>query len=151
MTTSSANQIQSKPECKHRQSRSIRTFLIHDCPSMLATIKQIVAKHDRVAIIGWVTDSRTAFEAASMSYADLVVMDVEMHGLDSAEITRWLKQLQNPPAVFIVASHDTPNARARSRAAGADAFLDFSNNLEGELLTNIQRLFGDHAANQNGR
>src|SRR5208283_3067348 len=48
-----------------------------------------------------------------------------------------------PPIVFLVTSDDTPEARARCMAAGADVFLVKVANLVTQLLSAIQESFPD--------
>jgi CheY-like chemotaxis protein len=66
--------------------------------------------------------------------------------MDGAEAARRLKQLPNPPIIFVVTGDDTPEARARSMAAGADAFLVKAGNLAPRLLSAIQEFFPDDLA-----
>jgi CheY-like chemotaxis protein len=85
-------------------------------------LARIVSKNRRVSIVGSATDGRKAFFNALTLHLDLVVTDLHMPGMDGAEVARRLKQRPNPPIIFVVTSDDTPAARARSVAAGADAF-----------------------------
>jgi CheY-like chemotaxis protein len=73
----------------------------------------------------------------------LVVTDLHMPGLDGAEAAHLLKQRPNPPIIFVVTSDDTPEARARSMAAGADAFLVKAADLAPRVLSAIQEFFPD--------
>jgi len=124
-------------------TRTIRTFLADDLPLLIALLARIVSKDKRVAIVGSATDGPKALCNASTLEPDLVITDLHMPGLDGAEVTRRLKQCPNPPIVFIVTSDDTPEARARCMAAGADAFLVKAANLVPQLLAAIQESFFD--------
>ena len=124
-------------------TRTIRTFLADDLPLLLALLARIVSKDKRVAIVGSATDGRKALCDGSTLGPDLVVTDLHMPGLDGAEVTRLLKQSPNPPIVFILTSDDTPEARARCMAAGADVFLVKAGNLALRLLSVIQEFFPD--------
>ena len=124
-------------------TRTIRTFLAEDSPLLMALLARIVSKDKRVFIVGSATDGRKALWNASTLQLDLVVTDLHMPGMDGAEATRRLKQLPNPPIVFVVTSDDTPEARARCKAAGADAFLVKAGNLAPRLLSAIQEFFPD--------
>ncbi len=124
-------------------TRTIRTFLADDLPLLTALLARIVSKDKRVAIVGSATDGQEALCSASTLEPDLVVTDLHMPGLDGAEVARLLKQLPNPPIVFVVTSDDTPEAQARSLAAGADAFLVKGGNLVPQILSAIQEFFPD--------
>ena len=123
--------------------RTIRAFLTEDSPLLMALLARIVSKDKRVSIMGSATDGRKALCNASTLQLDLMVTDLHLPGLDGAEVTRLLKQQPNPPIVFIVTSDDTPEAQARSLAAGADAFLVKAGNLAPRLFFAIQEFFPD--------
>ena len=134
----------SPPENNCLPARTIRAFLAEDCPFLMALLARIVSKDKRVAIVGSATNGRKSLCNASALQLDLVVTDLHMPGLDGAEVTRLLKQQPNPPIVFVATSDDTPEAQARSLAAGADAFLVKAGNLAPRLLSAIQAFFPDN-------
>lgn len=137
------NKKQSQPKSSdgHSVTRTIRTYLVDDSPFMLVLLARMLAKDERILIVGSVTDSQKAFQSALMARPDLVLMDLHMPGMDGVEVTRWLKQLQNPPAVFMVTSDESPHAQTRCLRAGADAFLVKSPNLAVQLERAIQKFF----------
>ena len=124
-------------------SRTIRTLLAEDSPLLMALLARMVSMNQRVSIVGSATDGRKALCHASTLQLDLVVTDLDMPKLDGAEVARRLKQLPNPPIVFVVTSDDTPEARARCTVAGADVFLVKAGNLAARLLSAIQEFFPD--------
>jgi CheY-like chemotaxis protein len=124
-------------------ARPIRTFLAEDSPLLMALLARIVSKDKRVFIVGAAVDGRKAVCNARSLQPDLVITDLHMPGLDGAEATRLLKQRPNPPIIFVVTSDDTPEAWARCRASGADAFLVKAGNLVPRLLSAIQEFFPD--------
>jgi CheY-like chemotaxis protein len=127
----------------------IRTFLADDDPSMIALLGRILSTNERITIVGSGMDGRNALDSASKSQPDLVLMDRHMPGLDGAEATRRLKQLPNPPIIFLVTSDDSPESRARSLNAGADAFLVKAADLAVQLNTAIQNSFTDEVVEKN--
>ena len=124
-------------------TRTIRTFLAEDSPLLMVLLARIVSKDERVAIVGSATDGRRTLCNASTLRPDLVITDLHMPGVDGAEVARRLKQRPNPPIIFVVTSDDTPEARTRCQAAGADAFLVKAGNLAPRLLSVIQEFFPD--------
>ena len=121
--------------------RAIRTLLAEDSPLLMASLARIVSKNQKVFIVGSATNGRKALWNASTLQLDLVVTDLHMPRMDGAEATRRLKQLPNPPIIFVVTSEDAPEARARCLAAGADVFLVKAGNLAPRLLSAIQEFF----------
>ncbi len=124
--------------------RTIRTFVVDDDPIMLALLKWLLERDERIAIVGVATDSHKAFQPAAMSHPDLVLIDLHMPGLDGAQLTCWFKQLHNPPVIFIMTSDESREARTRSLAAGADAFLVKVTDLGEQLQSAIRNSFGEY-------
>jgi CheY-like chemotaxis protein len=124
-------------------ARPIRTLLVEDSPVMMVLLARTLAKDRRTFIVGSMSDGRKALGYASSLRPDLVVTDLHMPRMDGAEATRFLKQRPNPPIIFVVTSDDTPEARARCMAAGADAILVKAANLVSQLLSAIQEFFPD--------
>jgi DNA-binding NarL/FixJ family response regulator len=108
---------------------------------MLGLLGRILAKNDKIILVGSATDGQKAVRSASTLHLDLAVFDLHMPGLDGAEATRLLKKLPNPPTIFVVSSDDSFAARTRSLALGADAFLLKSTDLAAELHTAIKNFF----------
>ncbi len=139
--------IENSPRSVSRDIRlsgcAIHTFLAEDSPLLMALLARIIWKEKRAFIVGSATDGRKAVCNAPTLQPDLVITDLHMPGLDGAEVAHRLKQLPNPPIIFVVTSDDTPEARARSIASGADAFLVKAGNLAPWLLSAIQEFFPD--------
>lgn len=131
----------SVPRAGRRRDRIIRTVLAEDDPLLLALLARIVSKHKHVFIVGAVGDGRKALGYAVSLQPDLVITDLNMPGMDGGELTRRLKQLPNPPVVFVATAADSREARARCLAAGANAFLVKAGNLAPRLLSAIQEFF----------
>lgn len=152
MKTRTATPIRPAPKHTRFPGRTIRTFLVEDSPLLMALLARIVSRDERVFIVGAAADGRKAVGSVRSLQPDLVITDLHLPGLDGAETTRLLKQRPNAPTILVVTSDDTPEARSRSLAAGADAFLVKSANLAPQLLSTIRGLFSDGPKdNENAR
>ena len=137
-----------KPECSAPASncsptRTIRTCLAGGSPATMVWLARLLARDRRIAIVGAATDGGKAFRSASTLHPDLVLMDLHLPIVDGAEVARWLKQLQNPPIVFMVTPDASPAALTRSLNAGADAFLVKAADLGVQLQTAMRNFFPD--------
>ena len=121
--------------------RAIQTFLAEDSPLMTALLARILSGINRVTVVGSATDGWKAVCYASTLCPDLVLTDLNLPGLDGAEVTRRLKHQSNPPIIFVVTSDDTPESRARCLTAGADAFFVKGLELPAQLKTAIRNCF----------
>ena len=131
----------SAPKDGRLSTGTIRTFLAEESPLLMASLARIVSKNERIFIVGAVGDGRKALTFASSLQPALVITDLHIPGLDGAETTRLLKQRPNPPIIFVVTSDDRPEARSRSLAVGADAFLVKSDKFVSRILATIQDFF----------
>jgi two-component system cell cycle response regulator DivK len=91
-------------------------------------------------------DGEKGLAAALAERPDIILMDLELPGMDGWEAARRLKSDPRTRSIPIVAlsAHVLADARARALAAGCDEFdskpVDFD-----RLLTTIRRLLGRHA------
>jgi CheY-like chemotaxis protein len=91
-------------------------------------------------------DGEKGCTAALAERPDIILMDLELPGMDGWEAARRLKSHPDTRSIPIIAlsAHVLPDARERALAAGCDAFdgkpVDFD-----RLLTTIRRLLGRKA------
>ena len=89
-------------------------------------------------------DGADAWRQLEKSDIDLLVSDIEMPNMDGLALTRAVRtsdRLANLPVV-LVTSLDTPEARERGLAAGADAYVGKSSAGQAGLLATVRGLLG---------
>jgi len=123
--------------------KSIRILIVDDLPQVrqgLASVLQLASRSTipSVEVIGEAQNGIEAIEKAQSLHPDVVLMDLEMPGLDGWAATRSLK-LTNP-SIFIVALtiHGDQASRQRANQVGVDAFIEKGAPLV-ELIQAIQR------------
>jgi two-component system, response regulator PdtaR len=67
-------------------------------------------------------DGRAGVQAVIDVHPDVVVMDIEMPGMDGIEATRRIQELC-PTPVVILTGYDSPELVARAATAGAHAYV----------------------------
>jgi two-component system nitrate/nitrite response regulator NarL len=123
------------------KSRNIRTLLVDDSPRLLKALSQILAREEGFAVVGSATDGCQALRYAWALAPELVLMGLHLSKLNGAQATSHIKRSRNPPVVFMVGTEDSPSSRATSEAAGADAFVATSADLEFGLRSSLQEWF----------
>lgn len=99
------------------------TFLVDDSPSFLQSAARFLAADERIEIIGVALSAEEALEQVATLKPDLVLMDLNMPGMNGLEATRLLKAGPSPPRVVILTLNDTEEYRQAALQAQADGFV----------------------------
>jgi two-component system LytT family response regulator len=83
----------------------IRTLLVDDEPLARAGLRALLAREPDVAIVGEACDGDSAMTGIREHQPDLVLLDVQMPGIDGIEVVRRLAAEPLPAIVFVTA-HD---------------------------------------------
>jgi DNA-binding NarL/FixJ family response regulator len=121
--------------------RPIRTFHAEESPAVMALLARALRQDERVSIVGSAMFGAKTFSAASSLTPDLVVMDEHWAGVDCTEVTRRLKDLPNPPTVFIVSPGNRAESQSRSLTVDADAVLINAPKLPRQLQAAVKTFF----------
>jgi DNA-binding NarL/FixJ family response regulator len=76
-----------------------------------------------VAVVGEAIDGWDAIRQAKALLPDLVLMDLEMPGLDGFEATRQIKALHLARRVIVLTIHGDEISQQKALEAGADVFI----------------------------
>jgi DNA-binding NarL/FixJ family response regulator len=85
------------------------------------------------------TSGEEAVRSAAASAPDIVLMDIEMPGMNGIEATRLIRAGHPAAHIVVLSVHDEPNYRTDARAAGADAFVS-KRNVHNELIALLGQL-----------
>lgn len=133
------------PLCDYGRMPPIRILLVDDSVHFLGAARAFLSGRPGLKVVDDVVSGRDALVQAGPMWADLILLDLNMVGLNGLEVAKHLKALPAPPKIIIVTFHDTPEYRQAAFAAGADAFVskaEFSR----ALLPAIAALFPGHGA-----
>ena len=89
-------------------------------------------------VIGDAGDGQAALVLAMAQHPDVVVLDLEMPGMDGIATTLALRSAAASGAVVILSIHNDASTRMRALAAGATAFVEKTGGIE-PLLEAIRR------------
>ena len=114
----------------------IRVLLVDNQKSVRETLKSILELAADFDIVGMADSGSRAIELVQQLQPDVVLMDMEMPGLDGAAATKMIAQgeLGEKVKVLIVSSHNNSEYVVRSMQAGARGYL-----LKGASAEEIQR------------
>lgn len=101
----------------------IRVMLVDDQPAVREGLKMRLALESDVEVVAEAGDGATALALAHTERPDLIVMDVELPGMDGIAATAELRRIAPASAVVVLSIHEDAQTRARAQAAGAAAFV----------------------------
>jgi DNA-binding NarL/FixJ family response regulator len=87
-------------------------------------LRTVLRLMEDIEVVGEAGNGLEAVQLAEQLSPDVVVMDLEMPGLDGFETTRQIKDRHLAQRVVVLTIHAHDHARERAASAGADAFVD---------------------------
>jgi len=119
---------------------SPRTLIVDDSEIFLTTLSRILTLQGVVDVVGTATGGREALEKASTLTPDLVLIDLNMPGLDGLQTTLLLRQKSPNSRVIIMTAASTASLADYYQAHGAHGFVS-KYQLINTLANEIQRVF----------
>lgn len=101
----------------------VRVLIVDDQLPFREASRMVVEMTDGFEVAGEAENGEEAVEFVARLQPDLVLMDVQMPGIDGIEATRRIAGLDDPPHVFVMSTHESGDYEALARAAGAVGFV----------------------------
>jgi DNA-binding NarL/FixJ family response regulator len=106
---------------------AVRVLVVDDEPLFRHAVLAVVAETDGFLVVGEVGTGEAAVESAQQLRPDLVVMDVNLPGLDGVEATRRILADPAPdadrPVVLLLSTYDEDLGRDLVAECGAAGYL----------------------------
>ena len=99
-------------------------MLVDDHSAVRQGLRMLFQMEPAAAVIGEAGTGAEALALAGNLKPDVVIMDVEMPGMDGIEATALLVAMLPQVAVIILTMHGNSDKRARAFAAGAKALVE---------------------------
>jgi DNA-binding NarL/FixJ family response regulator len=104
----------------------VRVLVVDDSAPFRAAVSQVIEATQGFAVAGVVESGEESIVAASAGRVDLVLMDVNLPGIDGLTASARLSKLPDPPVVVLVSTHDEEEFSDRLGDAHAAAYLSKS-------------------------
>ena len=101
----------------------IRLLIVDDQRGVRQGLRMLLATEPDLFVVGEACSSETALDLATSLCPDVVLMDVEMPGMDGIATTSALHRVRPQAAIIVLTIHDDERTRARAEKAGAAAFI----------------------------
>jgi DNA-binding NarL/FixJ family response regulator len=104
-------------------TRAIGILIVDDQADVRRALSSLLKLIPDCLLVGEANDGREALTLAFEIQPDLIIMDVNMPRMDGFEATRKLRQMMPAARVLILTQHDSPQAVAAAKGAGACGYL----------------------------
>ncbi len=112
----------------------IRILLVDDQNLVQQGIKSLLDQDSDVKVIGTVKDGRSAVKQIDVLRPDIVLLDIEMPGMDGITATKYISRLSPHTKVIILSSHEDKKYLTQALMAGAKAYI-----LKSSLLKDLKQ------------
>lgn len=102
---------------------SVRVLIVDDQTPFREASRMVVEMTDGFDVVGEAVNGLDALALVADLEPDLVLMDVQMPGIDGIETTRRISSLPDPPAVLVMSTHESGDYVGMAVAAGAVGFI----------------------------
>lgn len=128
---------------------NLKILIADDTAVLLERLSDKVSELNRVEVIGLAKDTPEAISLFDSLKPDAVILDIQMPGGSGLDVLHHIKRIRPDTTVVVMTNSPYPQYREASISAGADFFMDKSNNLR-EIIKVIndlaQRLFNSNDA-----
>jgi two-component system nitrate/nitrite response regulator NarL len=101
----------------------IRVLIVDDMPQVRVDLRVLLQISNEIEVVGEAGDGQEAIRQAEQYHPDVVIMDMEMPGLNGLQATQQIKERHLAPRVVILSVHSEKDDIERAFQAGADAFV----------------------------
>jgi DNA-binding NarL/FixJ family response regulator len=102
---------------------TLRVLIADDHPVFLDGLRLLLASTTGLEVVGAASDGSALLDLAARTPCDVVVVDLDMPGLDGAAATRELLRMHPDLAVLVLTMHDDDESVHRALRAGARGYV----------------------------
>jgi len=113
----------------------VRVIIVDDSPVVRARLVTMLAEAPGVRVVGEAWDGPEALRLVRTHAPDVVVLDLNLPGMNGLEVLALLKEDPSPPVVIVLTNHPHDRYRLACVRAGADFFFDKSRDIERVVVT----------------
>ena len=125
--------------CRKMGDATISIVLVDDQAAVRRGLRMRLTMETDVEVVGEAGSGEAALRLVRSLSPDVVLMDVEMPGMDGIDATAALRAAAPQVAVVVLSLYDDARTRARAREAGAAAFVA-KHQAKTTLLATIRRV-----------
>jgi DNA-binding NarL/FixJ family response regulator len=101
----------------------VRVLLVDDQAPFLRAMRAVLDETDGFEVVGEASSGEESIRAAHELVPDLVLMDVNLPGMDGVEATSRLRSGSSPPVVLLLSTYDEDAGANLAAWCGAAAYV----------------------------
>jgi DNA-binding NarL/FixJ family response regulator len=101
----------------------VRVFVVEDQPQLLKNLLKVLGLFPELEVVGTAQEGEDGVEQMVKLLPDLVLLDLELPGIDGIEVTRRLKRRAPSVEVLILTSFDDEQKVYEAIQVGASGYL----------------------------
>jgi len=105
---------------------TVRVLIVDDQEPFRSAARLVVGLTDGFEVSGEAASGESAVSMASELSPDLILMDINLPGIDGLEATRQIVQAQSSAKVIVMSTYEPDEYEQRAIEAGAVAFMSKS-------------------------
>ncbi len=110
--------------------RAIRVLLVDDTDMVRRALRLTLTIEPDLAVIGEAADGECAVALARELQPDIILMDLELPGMNGIEATKQIRAASTASAVIMLTAFGGDEARTDAAQAGIALFLEKGDNLD---------------------
>lgn len=118
---------------------AVRVVIIDEHTLFREGLKALLAQHEDLQVVGEAGDARVAYDLVEEVEPDVVLMAIELAGIDGIAATREVLRRVPRTRVLMVSRHESEQLIAEATAAGADGYV-LKNQTSSELFLAIRHV-----------
>jgi DNA-binding NarL/FixJ family response regulator len=119
---------------------TVRVLIVDDQEPFRSAARLVVSLTDGFEVTGEAATGESAVTMAKELSPDLILMDINLPGIDGLEATRQIVQAQPSAKVIVMSTYEPDEYEQRAIEAGAGAFMSKSDLDPDTLLAGWRRL-----------
>lgn len=108
----------------NQDQRRVRVLIVDDTPQVRRDLHQLLELTGNIEVIAEAADGQQAVHLAAELSPDVIIMDLEMPGMDGFDAIVKIKAQGLLSRIVILSMHTSQENIARAISAGADEFIE---------------------------